>query len=123
MTDYTELVKALRCCGKDLMPGERCKDSCPYGDIALCLPKLKLDAAAAIEDMAKHITEMHERVTVLQIARGKLEAEVKRLEPKRGEIVRCVDCKWNMSCGYISTRSFKEWKDWFCADGERKVQE
>lgn len=39
------------------------------------------------------------------------------------ELVRCVDCKWNMSCGYISARSFKEWKDWFCADGERKVQE
>lgn len=37
-----------------------------------------LDAAAAIEDMAKHITEMHERVTVLQIARGELEAEVKK---------------------------------------------
>ena len=47
----------------------------------------KKDAAAAIEDMAKHITEMHERVTVLQIARGELEAEVKRLEPKRGEWV------------------------------------
>ena len=55
MTDYTELVKALRHCGKDLMPGERCKDSCPYGDIALCLPKLKLDAAAAIEALQAEV--------------------------------------------------------------------
>lgn len=36
-----------------------------------------------------------------------------------GELVRCKDCKWSISCGYISTRSYKEWKDWFCADGER----
>ena len=40
-----------------------------------------------------------------------------------GEIVRCGECKWSRSCGYISTRSYKEWKDWFCADGEREVQE
>lgn len=35
------------------------------------------------------------------------------------EIVRCKDCKWSRSCGYISLRSYAEWKDWFCADGER----
>ena len=66
MTDYSELVKALRdterVC-RDRMDGQ-----------------VMLDAAAAIEDMAKHITEIHERVTVLQIARGELEAEVKRLK-------------------------------------------
>lgn len=39
------------------------------------------------------------------------------------ELVRCKDCKWSISCGYISTRSYAEWKDWFCADGEREVQE
>ena len=60
MTDYTELVKALRHCGKDLMHGERCKDSCPYGDIALCLPKLKLDAASAIEALQAQLPKRGE---------------------------------------------------------------
>ena len=56
-----------------------------------CVNRMASDAAAAIEDMAKHITEMHERVTVLQIARGELEAKVKRLEPKRGKWIDRYD--------------------------------
>lgn len=63
--------------------------------------QLYKDAAAAIEE---------------------LQDEMKRLEPKRGdlvEVVLCKDCKWNISCGYISLKPYKEWKDWFCADGER----
>lgn len=82
-----ELVKALRHCVSDEKGVTKCA-GCPYyPDITGCMDRLHTDAAAAIEDMAKHITEMHERVTVLQIARGELEAEVKRLEPKRGEWV------------------------------------
>lgn len=70
MTDYTELVKALL----------------SASTVSTAWEKLMLDAAAAIEDMAKHITEMHERVTVLQIARGKLEAEVERLKDANDEL-------------------------------------
>lgn len=81
MTEYSELVKALRHCGKDLLPGERCKDSCPYGDIALCLPKLKLDAADAIEEL-QQIADHHE-----QTAKDywKEACEYKAQLPKRGE--------------------------------------
>ena len=92
MTDYSELVKALRCK----------RDDCEGCDLAffdkdegwMCQYAAKDDDAAdAIEEMAKHITEMHERVTVLQIDRGHLETEVKELRrlnnenllPKLGE--------------------------------------
>ena len=90
--NYEELVKALRHCGKDLMPGERCKDSCPYGDIALCLPKLKLDAAAAIEELQAVLKEadkkqayQHDCICELTAENEELKDEVKRLEPKRCE--------------------------------------
>lgn len=70
--NYEQLVKALRCCATD-----NC-GSCPYSIHEFrCATKMVNDAADAIEDMAKHITEMHERVTVLQIDRGHLETEVK----------------------------------------------
>lgn len=35
------------------------------------------------------------------------------------EIVRCKDCKWQQTCGYISTKTVSERKNWFCADGEK----
>lgn len=79
MTDYSELVKALRCCIPN--PPEKCV-GCTYniGNNECAVRRMMLDAAAAIEDMAKHITEMHERVTVLQIARGELERENEKLK-------------------------------------------
>ena len=77
--NYDKLVKALKDAEMYIIYAA---PSCFASDESR---KAIRDAAAAIEDMAKHITEMHERVTVLQIARGELEAEVKRLEPKRGE--------------------------------------
>lgn len=132
---YEELVKALRE-----------YSGCRKGEIA----RITSDAAAAIEALQAEVErlkecndELREAQTYIDhygdkwmtsakdvptsaynhgYADGRDEAE-QALEPKRGEIVRCVDCKWNMSCGYISTRSFKEWKDWFCADGEREVLE
>lgn len=77
MTNYSELVKALRYCSDNEPKNGDCFD-CPY-DGEVCHTMLSA-AAYAIEDMAKHITEMHERVTVLQIDRGELEAEVERLK-------------------------------------------
>ena len=83
MTDYTELIKALRCCAKDPRTGERCKDECPYGPIALCLPKLKLDAAAAIEEMWNGIDN---RDAIIDKFRDEILSLRKQL-PKRGEWV------------------------------------
>jgi hypothetical protein len=99
MTDYTKLVKALRCK----------RDDCEGCDLAffdkdegwMCQYAAKDDDAAdAIEA---------------------LQAEM----PKRGEIVRCGECKHynaGFEClaeGYGIERD----PDWFCAGGERKVQE
>lgn len=41
-------------------------------------------------------------------------------ENKKQDVVRCKDCKWQQTCGYISTKSVSERKNWFCADGERR---
>lgn len=80
MTDYSELVKALRHCSRDgIVKCNECKyygKEWPDG----CEEEMMRDAADAIEDMEKHITEMHERVTVLQIARGELERENEKLK-------------------------------------------
>lgn len=104
MTDYSELVKALRHC-TDNEPSNGDCWNCPYQG-EKCHTLLS-DAAAAIEDMAKHITEMHERVTVLQIDRGHLETEVKEwrrlnnenLLPKRGKWLNVTDSySWYGKC-------------------------
>ena len=59
---------------------------------------------------------MHDAAAAIEALQAQL--------PKRGEIVRCKECKWSRSCGYISTRSYAEWKDWYCADGAKmEVQE
>ena len=62
MTDYTELVKALRIRSGNLCPGDIC-DRCEAIHF-LCSDKVMHDAAAAIEA---------------------LQAEVKRVEPKRAK--------------------------------------
>lgn len=112
MTDYTKLVAALRYC----VNARNC-EKCAYrinNNSVKCRIKRVEDAADAIEDMAKHITEMHERVTVLQIDRGHLETEVKEwrrlnnenLLPKRGEweLIDGADpMRWGCSrCKYLS---------------------
>ena len=84
MTDYTKLAKALR-----EQSGPKCTDpicSKECDQYKECGTRIIQDAADAIEEMAKHITEMHEHVTVLQIDRGQLEAEVKRLKECNDEL-------------------------------------
>lgn len=106
MTDYSERVKALRVCGS-IRYGIRCI-SCPYNGNG-CHEKLCTDAADAIEALQAQL-------------------------PKRGEIVRCRDCKWYQEGYDIDGKWFSKCDgsvrtyghttpDWFCADGERKVQE
>ena len=112
MTDYSELVRKMRTCIGDKKCFEK---ECRYWSELGCIDgNICCDAAAAIEDMAKHITEMHERVTVLQIDRGHLETEVKEwrrlnnenLLPKRGEwelIDEAEPMRWGCSrCKYLS---------------------
>ena len=69
MTDYTELVKALRYCAES---GDfNCNKDCPmYPNYPKCLTKMDMDAAAAIEA---------------------LQAEVKRLK------MHCADCEYGNS--------------------------
>ena len=114
MTDYTELIKSLKACEHDECYPERCDWFGKYQVDLRCKNILLANAADAIEDMAKHITEMHERVTVLQIDRGHLETEVKEwrrlnnenLLPKRGEwelIDGAEPMRWGCSrCKYLS---------------------
>jgi hypothetical protein len=102
MKDHNKLVKALRCK----------RDDCEGCDLAffdkdegwMCQYAAKDDdAAEAIEA---------------------LQAQM----PKRGEIVRCGECKYHMAetertNPYCTKYHCMRADDWFCADGERKVQE
>lgn len=130
MTDYKKLVEALRWNGAEYKGSTMDEDD----------KQMYLDAADAIE----RITAMYEKAemdaTNLTGKLAQAEADVERINrevdkricteidlsnmvdalgQKSVYIVRCKDCKWSRSCGYISTRSYAEWKDWFCADGER----
>lgn len=65
--------------------------------------RLSLDAAAAIEELQAQL-------------------------PKRGEIVRCGECKYHLpeterTNPYCNRFHCMKPDDWFCADGEREVQE
>ena len=107
MTDYTELIRSLRNCSNNRCTPCDCGWFNKYQVDESCKEIIMWKAAAAIEDMAKHITEMHERVTVLQIARGELEAEVKRLKESNEELQQIADHYeqtakdyWKEACEY-----------------------
>ena len=100
MTDYTDLVKALRCCAN---LNTNCT-ICPWNkyNFALCAEKLYTDAAAAIEE---------------------LQTEVKRLEPKQAKLGEWIKAKSrgvvSYSDGYAECSSCHEviwlgWKMNFC---------
>ena len=116
MTDYTELVKALRC--ETSNGGECWEKKCQYlvcGSYAYCNAKrIMADAAAAIEALIGTVGD-------LQAIRERLEEEndALRLEPKRGEIVRCRECRW----GHLCVMGQHLGLDGFCSKGEREVQE
>lgn len=53
MQDYSELVKALRCCCPQ--PEETC-DGCPYDTAGECnISRMMFDAADAIEELMKNL--------------------------------------------------------------------
>ena len=80
MTDYTELVKALRYCAES---GDfNCNKDCPmYPNYPKCLTKMDMDAAAAIEALQKDLTTLQ---TCYEIADATVDTVLKQL-PKRGE--------------------------------------
>ncbi len=125
MTDYSKLVKALRCCAG--VHTTKCPD---YGDSwcgGNCLDNHLVTAAAAIEELQAELAGSKDAIRIL-----KHNLEMKK--PKRGEIVRCRECKWYKEGYDIDGKWFSRCNgsvrtyghttpDWFCADGERKAQE
>jgi hypothetical protein len=109
MTNYEKLVETLRWTANEYK-----------GSIMDEYDKDTMNAAAdAIEKLVTLYEKAEMDATNLT---GKL-AQAEAQLPKRGEIVHCNECKYQSTCGYISEKPYGERADWFCADGERKVQE
>ena len=124
MTDYTKLVKALRCCFPQ--PQETC-DGCQYNTAGECnVGRMMLDAAAAIEELqAKvadyedtlkwHQKEFAELRAMIDDANARLEVgkagnQYTLNEPKRGEWIfkgtgGSMGIKTCSVCGYRSWQS------------------
>ena len=83
MTDYTELVKALRCCGN---VNTDCT-VCPWDkyNFGLCAEKLCTDTAAAIEALEAEVKEL-KRVNM----------EIFEDLPKRGEWIETEEKEWGI---------------------------
>ena len=73
---------------------ELIKDLRTASTVSTAWKRLSLDAAAAIEALQAQL-------------------------PKRGEIVRCRECRW----GYLCVTGQHLGLDGFCSKGEREVQE
>lgn len=127
MSDYTELVKALRHCnGPSFLTCRECQYN---NDMLSCTYKMLRDAAAAIEEMQAVLKEadkkqeyQHDCICELTAENEELKAEVKRLEPKRGEWnnheVACLltemfgdDCACNLN-------GIDEWLPQYCEFAE-----
>ena len=115
MTDYTKLIEALRYCKVDYCSS--CLGCPMYADYegSGCLNEMHDDAADAIEALQAEIRESMQRC-------AECGDELAHQMPKRGEIVRCGECKhrndltptkWH-PCVDMAVND-----DWFCADGER----
>jgi hypothetical protein len=149
MSEYTELIKALRCK----------RDDCEGCDLAffdndegwMCQYAEKDDDAAdAIEALQAEVARYKDAFGRLSKTAVELEQRVFELKemPKRGEIVRCGDCKYkphwdervseedrdgfdiifpvDYKCPCQCDDGWYSWMpdgDWFCADGEREVQD
>lgn len=138
MTDYTKLVKALRCCAGAHTKPTKCPD---YDDSwcgGNCLDNHLIAAAAAIEELQTVLKEaekkqayQHDCICELTAENEELKDEVKQLEPKRGdlvEVVRCKDCRYfyfgfcHNRDGYVKFGAVRD-RDWFCADAKKEVQD
>lgn len=144
MTDYTELVKALLC---ENTGDDECGSSdCPYWSGLGCMDgQLMEDAAAAIEDLQAEEKSRNENCEKCADATRRviidlqgIIADLRAQLQKRGEIVRCGECKWygiyyakkdgspdkryRPSVCLRGKYAKRRDPDWFCADGEREVQ-
>ena len=107
MTDYTELVKALRLCqfgecgcGKCYykeLKGDWCTED-NHPEFFDCDDKLKLDAAAAIEELQAEVEEL--KAKKMKLAENSLrfvgkvrELDKRRFEPKRGKWITHPEVK------------------------------
>ena len=155
MTDYKKLVEALRCKVGITEEETKC-EKCPYGTgYSDCdVERYSNDAADAIEALQAEVNrlkdsneELREKQTYIDhygdrwmtsakdvptaayehgYADGRDEAEAQL--PKRGEVVRCGECKYHLpeterTNPYCNRFHCMKPDDWFCADGEREVQE
>ena len=119
MTDYTELVKKLRDLHRDPRPASA--EWLFENQVSL------YDAADAIEalqaDQKKTVTQIFGEEQMAWEGRCKdLMYQIADLQaqlPKRGEIVRCKECRW----GHLCVTGQHLGMDGFCSKGEREVQE
>lgn len=95
MTNYTELIHALRYCANRDRPD--CS-VCEYEAASSCKDILKLDAAAAIEELQAVLKEadkkqeyQHDCICELTAENEEHKAEVKRLK------MHCADCEYGNS--------------------------
>ena len=111
MTDYTELIRSLRNCSNNRCTPCDCGWFNKYQVDESCKEIIMWKAAAAIEALQAQL-------------------------PKRGEIVRCGECKWyqpDLCANPWGVCFHEDWvennightvdEDGFCYRGEREVQE
>ena len=103
MTDYSELVKALRCCGSTSADCTVCPwDKYTFG---MCAEKLLMDAAAAIEELQAEVDKWTHNATLEQskaIANFESYCKLKEQMPKRGErTINPYESTWAIENGYI----------------------
>lgn len=68
MTDYTKLVKALRCCAENFGCPIECPRYSPADEgVRACVSRLEKDAAAAIEALQAELDKYHELCDVDEI--------------------------------------------------------
>lgn len=93
MTDYTELVKALRYCTNEDNVCTQEKNCGYYGKGFFCQDSLMNDAAAAIEALQEYLAASNDEVNHLAESNKELQAELKELCDKKREFKR--------ACGLI----------------------
>ena len=117
MSDYTELVKALRYCTCN--PYKPC-DECGMSDVQYCVDVMHKDAAAAIEALEADNAAIQGELDALRVFTNEAQNRIEELQaqlmsatdaakeiakkvPKRGKWIRVGDCTRKCSaCGELS---------------------
>ena len=138
--DYSELVKALRCkrgdCeGCDLAffdkdEGWMCQYAAKDDDAADAIEELKdmpWVESVQVDKLRQRIDELEETAChcnvkenaelIAKILDDDVDGKVYQM-PKRGEIVRCRECRW----GHLCVMGQHLGLDGFCSKGEREAQ-